>query len=201
MKKLILFISFALLSVVMYGQAGTQTFAISAGAMFPLGDLSNNNLADSSSGVAGNGYHIQVSYDYQVTHYSGLGVDVEVCSSKYSMSKVNNYYKNILNDTQKEYVSTNGWTLAGIYLRYYLHLPFGNKVSWDIAPLVGGMATYSPEYEITSTSIIPPGPNPSYTYSRQRSKAFSFAYGIETKVNFKAGHHGSFLREEYLIQK
>ncbi len=201
MKKLILFISFALLSVVMYGQAGTQTFAISAGAMFPLGDLANNNLADSSSGVAGNGYHIQVSYDYQVTHYSGLGVDVEVCSSKYSMSKVNNYYKNILNDTQKEYVSTNGWTLAGIYLRYYLHLPFGNKVSWDIAPLVGGMATYSPEYEITSTSIIPPGPNPSYTYSRQRSKAFSFAYGIETKVNFKAGHHGFFFEGRILDSK
>ena len=201
MKKLILFISFTLLSVVMYGQAGTKTFAISAGAMFPLGDLGNNNLADSSSGVAGNGYHIQVSYDYQLSDYSGIGVDVEVCSAKYSMKKVNKYYENMEGDAQIEYVSTNGWTLTGIYLRYYLHLPLGGKVSWDIAPLVGGMGTYSPEYSITSTSIIPPGPNPTYTYLRQRSKAFSFAYGIETKINFKAGQHGFFLEGRILNSK
>jgi len=201
MKKLILFISFALLSVVMYGQAGNQTFAISAGAMFPLGDLGNNNLADSSSGAAANGIHIQVSYDYQISHYFGLGVDVEVCSAKYSMKKVSKYYEDMESDTQREYFSTNGWTLGGIYVRYYLHLPLGKKVSWDIAPLVGAMATYSPKYTITSTSIIPPGPNPSHTYYRQRSKAFSFAYGMETKINFRASHHGFFIEGRILNSK
>ncbi len=201
MKKLILFLFFTLLSVVMYGQAGTQTFAFSAGAMFPLNDLGDNNLADSSSGVAGNGYHIQVSYDYQLFGYSGVGVDIEVNSAKYSMKKIDKYYKNILDDAQREYISTNGWTLGGIYLRYYLHLPLGSKVSWDIAPLFGAMGVYSPEYQITVTSIIPPGPNTSSTYYRQRSKAFSFAYGIETKVNFKAGHHGFFFEGRVLDSK
>ncbi len=201
MKKLILSVSFALLSAVMYGQAETQTFSISAGAMLAMRDLSNNNLSDSTSGVAGNGYHIQVAYDYPLSDHFGLGIDVEVCSAKYSMKKVTKYYGNWLDDTQREFVSTNGWTLAGIYLRYYLRLPLGSKASWDIAPLIGGMGTYSPEYEITKTSIIPPGPNPSYTYYRQRSKAYSFAYGMETKVNFKAGHHGFFVEGRILDSK
>lgn len=201
MKKSALLLFFVLLSVMMYGQAGKQTFAISAGAMFPLSDLGNNNLADSSSGVAGNGIHIQVSYDYQLSDYFGLGVDVEVCSAKYSMNKLDKYYRNVLDDTRKEYFSSNGWTLGGIYLRYYLHVPLGNKVSWDLAPLVGAMVTYSPAYQITVTSIIPPGPNPSSTYYRQRSKAFSFAYGMETKINFRASHHGFFIEGRILNSK
>ncbi len=201
MKKLILILLFTLPSVIMFGQAGTQTFGLSAGVMFPLNDLGNNNLSDSSSGVAGTGYHLQVSYDYLLSNNFGFGIDVEFNSAKYSMNKVNKYYENILDDTQKEFLSTAGWTLGGIYLRYYLRLALGNKVSWDIAPLIGAMGTYSPEYQITVKSIIPPGPNPSSTYYRQRSKAFSFAYGVETKINFKTSHHGIFLEGRILESK
>jgi len=202
MKKLILFLFAAVISTMAYAQTGSrQTMAFSAGVMFSLNDLGDNNLADSSSGVAGTGYHIQVSYDYQLSGNFGLGIDVEFNSAKYSMHKVDKYYENILDDTQKEYVSTEGWTLGGIYLRYYLRMPLGNKVSWDIAPLIGAMGTYSPEYQITITSIIPPGPNPSYTYIRQRSKAFSFAYGAETKINFKTSHHGIFFEGRLIGSK
>ena len=52
MKKIILFLSAFLFSVSVFSQAGMQTFGLSAGAMFPMGDLADNNLADSSSGVA-----------------------------------------------------------------------------------------------------------------------------------------------------
>jgi hypothetical protein len=201
MKKLILFIFVALLSVMAYAQAGTQTFSISAGAMFPLSDLADNNLADSSSGVAGTGYHIQVSYDYLLSDNFGLGVDVEFNSAKYSMSKINKYYENMLGDAKMEYVISNGWTMGGIYLRYYLRLPLGSKASWDIAPLIGAMGAYSPEYQITKTSIIPPGPNTPHTYYRQRSKAFSFAYGAETKLNFKTNNHGFFFEGRVIESK
>ncbi len=201
MKKVILSIFVALISVMAYGQAGTQTFALSAGAMFPLGDLADNNLADSSSGVAATGYHIQVSYDYQFSGNFGFGVDVEFNSAQYSMSKVNKYYEDFLDDTKKEYLISNGWTIGGIYLRYFLRLPLGNKVSWDIAPLVGAMGTYSPEYQITKTSLIPSGSNTSYTCYRQRSKAFSFAYGAETKFNFKTDHHGFFFEGRVIESK
>ncbi len=192
MKKLILFLFMFLVSVMTYAQAGTQTFSISAGAMFPMRNLADNNLSDSSSGAASSGYHIEASYDYQLTNNFGLGVDVEFNSAKYSLSKVKSFYSTLLDDTQKEITSTAGWTIGGIYLRYYLRLPLGNKVSWDIAPLIGAMGTYSPEYQISSKSFIPPGPHPTLTYTRQRGKAFSFAYGIETKINIKSGSHGFF---------
>ncbi len=201
MKKVILFFFVVSMSFVAYGQAGTQTFALSAGAMFPMSDLGNNNLADSSSGVATTGYHIQVSYDYQFTNNFGLGVDVEFNSAKYSMKKVDKYYEGLMNDAKIEYESTEGWNMGGIYLRYYLRLPLGNKVSWDVAPLVGAMGTYSPEYKITETSIIPSQHNASSTYYRQRSKAFSFAYGADTKINFKSHQHGFFFEGRIIESK
>ncbi len=201
MKNLIVFFLVLLVPVMASAQAGSQTFALSAGAMFPMSDLGDNNLADSSSGVAATGYHIQVSYDYQLSHNFGLGIDVEFNAAKYSTSKAAKYHENWLDDAKTEYLSTEGWTLGGIYLRYYLRLPLGNKVFWDVSPLIGVMGTYSPKYQVTVTSIIPPGPNPSVTYYRQRSKAFSFAYGVETKISFKTGHHGIFFEGRLLDAK
>ncbi len=201
MKKLILFLSALLLSGITYAQSGSQTFGVSAGAMFPLKDLADYNLADSSSGASSAGYHIQISYDYLFSDLFGLGIDVEFNSTKYSMSKITKYYKTRLGDVERKITSSAGWTIGGIFARYYLRLPLGNKVSWDIAPLIGAIGTYSPEYQISSKSIIPPGPNPTLTYYRQRSKAFSFAYGVETKLNIKKNQHGLFFEGRLVNSK
>ncbi len=194
MKKLILFLFFALLSVLMYGQAGTQTFNISAGGMFPLKDLGNNNLVDSSSGFAANGYHIQVSYNYQLSNNFGIALDVEFNSAKYSFSKLKKYFEENMSNVQYDLLSTQNWSLGGIFLSYYLRLPIGKRVSWDFAPLVGFLGTYTPEYQMTT--IV--NSNAPKTYYRQRSKAFSFAYGVDSKISIKTGDHGFFLEGRLL---
>ncbi len=201
MKKLLILLFGMSLSALVMAQAGTQTFGLSAGGMFPLADLSDYNLSDSSSGASATGYHIQVSYNYLLSDNFGLGIDVEFNDANYSMDKVHKYYDGILDDTRKEIISTAGWTIGGIYLRYFVHFSLGNSVSMDFSPLIGGLGVYSPEYSITKTSIIPPGPQPSYTYTRQRSKTFSFAYGINTKVNFKVNHHGLFFEGRIIRTK
>ncbi|UBM61499.1 outer membrane beta-barrel protein [Candidatus Sulfidibacterium hydrothermale] len=201
MKKLaIIFLLFTLLSPA-FGQTGEQTFDLSAGAMFPLKDLSDSNLADSSSGASAVGYHIQVSYSYQFSDFFGVGVDVEFNDAKYSMSKVADYYRQLLDDAQHEISSPLGWSIGGIYFRYYIQIPLSSSIFTEVSPLIGGMGTYSPEYTINSTSFIPPGPNPTYTYYRQRGKAFSFAYGLEAKFILKTNHHGVFLSVRALRSK
>jgi len=199
MKKLILFLSALLLSGITYAQSGSQTFGVSAGAMFPLKDLADYNLADSSSGASSAGYHIQISYDYLFSDLFGLGIDVEFNSTKYSMSKITKYYKTRLDDVGRKITSSAGWTIGGIFARYYLRLPLGSKISWEIAPLAGFIGTYSPSYHIVSTSIL----NPLYhqNYYRQRSKAFSFAYGVETKLNIKKNQHGLFFEGRLVNSK
>ncbi len=191
-KTLLLFLAIGIAATV-FGQAGTQTFDLSAGAMFPFGDLADYDLSDSSSGAAATGYHVQVGYNFQLSDNFGVGIDVEFNNARYSMNKVHKYYDGLLDDARKEITSTEGWTIGGIYLRYYIHFPLGSSTSMDISPLIGGMGTYSPEYTIQRTSILPPGPNPTKTYYRQRSKTFSFAYGVNTKLNFKIKNHGLFL--------
>jgi hypothetical protein len=193
MKKFGILIFLLSLFSPVFSQTGVQTFDLSAGAMFPLNDLADNNLADSSSGASATGYHIQVSYSYQFSDFFGVGVDAEFNNAKYSMSKISDYYEHLLDDAQKEISSPLGWNIGGFYFRYYIHIPLNNTLSFEISPLIGGMGTYSPEYTIKSTSIIPPGPNPTYTYYRQRSKTFSFAYGVEGKFILKTNHHGVFL--------
>ena len=201
LKKILMLLFGVSLTLTVLGQAGKQSFELSAGAMFPLSDLSDNNLSDSSSGASATGYHLQVSYDYLLSDHFGLGIDVEFNDARYSMNKVHKYYDGILDDARKEITSTNGWTIGGIYMRYFIRFPLGNSVSLDVSPLIGGMGIYSPAYSITRTSLIPPGPNPSYTYTRQRSKTFSFAYGINTKVNIKVNHHGLFIEGRVLRSK
>jgi len=202
MKKLVaLFFLFTLLSPV-FGQTGKQTLDFSAGVMFPLSDLSDNNLSDSSSGASATGYHLQLSYDYQISDWFGIGVDVEFNNAKYSMSKVADYYSELLDDAQKVITSPEGWSIGGIYFRYYLHLPISSTLSFDLSPLVGGMGTYSPEYRIERTSFYPSkAANITETYTRQRSKAFSFAYGAEGKLLLKTNHHGIFLSVRTLRSK
>lgn len=193
MKKGITVLLALFWAVSLFGQAGTQTFELSAGATFPLSDLSDNNLADSSSGASATGYHLQVSYNYLVSDLFGLGLDVEFNDARYSMKKITQYYENLMDDASHEIESTAGWTVGGIYMRYYIHLTLGRSSFLDVSPLIGAMGSYSPEYTIKTTSIIPPGPHPTQTYLRQRSKAFSFAYGISAKFGFKANNHGFFL--------
>ncbi len=194
MKKLILFLFFAPLSIMIYAQAGTQTFNISAGGMFPQKDLGNNNLVDSSSGFAANGYHIEVSYNYQLSNHFGMTLDVEFNSAKYSFSKLKKYFEENVANTQYDLLSTENWSLGGIFVSYYLRLPIGKTSSWDFAPLVGFLATYTPEYQMTTIVNL----SPPKTYYRQRSKAFSFAYGVDSKINIKTGHHGFFLEGRLL---
>ncbi len=201
MKRFILFLSAFLFSVSAFSQAGMQTFGLSAGAMFPMGDLADNNLADSSSGLAAMGYHIQVAYDYQLTNNFGMGVQVEFNSAKYSFNKLSKYYENIMDDTQKQITSTAGWSLGGFFFRPYLSLPIGKKFSWEISLLGGLLGTYSPEYQYVFTSIIPPGPNKPYDYYRYRGKTFSFAYGVGTKLHIKLKKHGFFFEGRLLYSK
>jgi len=190
MKKFVLFLFMLLLSVMAYAQAGTQALTVSGGAMFPLKDLADNNLSDSSSGASSTGYHIQISYDYLFSDHFGVGIDVEFNSAKYSMNKITKYYRNLLSDSGKKVISTEDWSIGGIFARYYLRLPLGSNVSWDISPLIGAIETYSPSYQVITTSILIP--NKFETYYRQRSKALSFAYGVETKLNIKKNQHGLF---------
>jgi hypothetical protein len=201
MKRVITILWVLFWSVNLFGQAGTQTLELSAGAMFPLKDLANNNLADSSSGACATGYHIQIGYNYQISDFFGMGVDVEFNDARYSMKKITQYYENLADDATHEIESPAGWTIGGIYFRYYVHLPFGDAVALDISPLIGGMGTYSPEYTVKSTSIIPPGPNSTHTYYRQRAKTFSFAYGVNAKLNFKTNNHGIFLEGRVIRAK
>ncbi len=198
MKKFALFLLTLLLAATTFGQAGKQTFDLAAGAMFPLGDFADNNLADSSSGASSVGYHIQVGYNYQLSNNFGIGIHVEFNDAKYSMKKVREYYETLLDDATKEISSEAGWTIGGIYLRYFIRFPLGSKVSWDISPMVGGMGTYSPQYQIIRTSFPV---HKTDTYIRQRSKAFSFAYGVETRFNFKVNQHGFFLESSILRSK
>lgn len=193
MKKGITILLAFFWTVSLFGQAGKQIFELSAGAAFPLSDLADGNLADSSSGASATGYHIQVGYNYLISDLFGVGVDVEFNDARYSMKKITKYYEEHLDDAKHEIESTAGWTIGGIYLRYYIHLAFGGSTFLDVSPLIGAMGTYSPQYTIKTTSIIPPGPNPTQTYIRQRSKAFSFAYGVSAKLNFKTNSHGFFL--------
>jgi hypothetical protein len=201
MKKGITILLALFWAVSLFGQAGTQTFELSAGAMFPLSDLSDNNLADSSSGASATGYHIQIGYNYLVSDLFGLGIDVEFNDARYSMKKITKYYENFIDDASHTIESTAGWTIGGIYMRYFIHLAFGGSTFLDISPLIGAMGTYSPEYTMKTTSIIPPGPNPTHTYYRQRSKAFSFAYGVSAKLNFKVHNHGVFLEGRTIRSK
>ncbi|GMT45087.1 MAG: hypothetical protein IEMM0006_0919 [bacterium] len=201
MKKAILFLSVFLLSVSVFSQAGKQIFGLSAGAMFPMGDLADNNLTDSSSGVAAAGYHIQIAYDYQLTNNFGLGVQVEFNSAKYSYNKLSKYYENIMNDTQKQIISTQGWSLGGFFFRPYLSLPIGKKFSWEISLLGGFLGTYSPDYQYVFTSVLPPGPNKPSNYYRYRSKTFSLAYGAGTKLYIKLKKHGFFFEGRFLYSK
>ncbi len=198
MKKILLLFLTVSMATTLFGQAGTQTFELSAGAMFPFGDLADYNLSDSSSGAAATGYHIQVGYSFQLSDNFGVGIDVEFNDTRYSMNKVHKYYDQLLDDARKEITSTAGWTLGGIYLRYYIHFRLGSLTTLDVSPLIGGMGVYSPEYQIDRTSFLPPGPNPTETYYRQRSKTFSFAYGISTKLNFKIKNHGLFLEARFI---
>jgi hypothetical protein len=193
MRKFFLFLLAFGISLIVFGQSGTKTVELSAGALFPIKDLGSTNLADSSSGAAATGYHLQLSYNTLLSDNFGVGIDIDYNAAAFSTRKVLKYYQPILDDTKKEVSHSKGWTMSGLYLRYYLHLSIGQVVSWEASPLLGGIIVYAPAFQIKSTSIIPPGPNATFTYSRNRSSTFSFAYGIETKFNFKFKKSGIFL--------
>ena len=198
MKKILTLLILLSFSLLAFSQHGSQHIRLTAGYAMPFKDLANNNLQDNSSGFASGRVHAAVSYDYQLTHNFGIGLQALYYESRFSERKFANYYAGLLNDTKNSVEPTNGWSTGGILLRPYLTLPFSGRFKVDVYGSAGFIGIYSPAYTLRRQSIIPPGPNPVYSYYRARSKAFSFAYGMGSRLNFSIAKHGFFISAEYL---
>jgi len=201
MKKTLTLLIIMLFTLSVFGQHGSQYLRLTGGFAVPFKDLANNNLQDSASGFASYGAHAAVSYDYQLTHNFGLGLQAFYYESRFSERKFANYYAEILGDAINSVEPGNGWSTGGILLRPYLTLPLSDKFSIDLYGSAGFIGVYSPSYTLRRQSIIPPGPNPVHSYFRARSKAFSFAYGMGSRFNFNIATHDFFISAEYLLSR
>lgn len=202
MKKISSIFFFLLLVSVAYSQTNNQSLYFKAGASFPLLDLSKGNIADTASGMATTGIHVEVGYTLSLTNHFGLGIASYYYGNRYSQVKFVDYYKGLLDDASHSLQSTLGWSTAGVLLKPYYAIPIGKNISWDIYVSSGLFTFQTPKYRMATTDLLMVGPAPvTSDYYRYRSKGISFAYGFGSRVNFKLVHRNLFVDAGFLYSK
>lgn len=198
MKKLFFLLVFSLIVVTGYSQEQNQSLYFKAGISFPLFDLANGNSADTTAGMAAKGLHVEVGYNFPISANLGLGLAAEYYGNQYSQSKFHKYYGQLLSDASYGIQTSYPWSVGGLVLRPSYRIPFSKNVSWQIYASGGFLAFFTPEFVLTTTSML----NSSHaTYKQLRSKGFSFTYGLGSRLNFKFHKTHLFVDADFLASK
>jgi hypothetical protein len=195
MKKISFLLVFSFLTVTAFSQNPNQSAYFKAGLSFPLFDLANGNPSDSISGLAAKGLHVEVGYQLPLSKHWGMGIAAVYYGNRYSHNKFNSYYGSLLSDAAYGLKTNYAWSVGGILLRPDYLIPLGKHISWDIYASGGFLAFFTPEYVMTSSSLLN---HVVQTYHQARNKGASFAYGLGTRFNFTMFSAHLFLDADFL---
>lgn len=199
MRRIIISLIFSLLSIIALGQQSQdQSFYFKAGVSFPLFDLANGNLWDPSSGVAASGLHVEIGYDHPVSDQFSLGLAAEYYGNKYSHSKFIKFYRDVLGDASHALKTATAWSVEGLVLKPTYRVRIKKHVSGEIYGSGGFFSFFTPEVEMTSTSILN---GYTSTYYQNRSKGISLAYGLGGRLNFMLLKTNFFLDADFMTSK
>ena len=195
MKKITFLLVFSFLALTAFGQNPSQTVYFKAGISFPLYDLAKGNPSDTTSGLAADGLHVEVGYKLPLTEHWGMGLAAIYYGNSYSHNKFKNYYGSLLGDAAFGLKTNYAWSVGGFVLRPTYLVSFGKNISWEIYASGGFLAFFTPEYVVTSSSLLNMIKS---TYHEYRSKGYSFAYGMGTRFNFMLFNTHLFLDADFL---
>lgn len=199
MKKIIISLMLCLLTIAAFAQQSqTQSFYFKAGISFPLFDLANGNVADSSAGMASKGLHVEVGYNLPLSEHFGLGLAAEYYGNRYSHAKFTKYYGKVLSDASYGLSTSYAWSVGGFVLKPMYQVPIRKDVSLDVYGSGGFLAFFTPEFIVTTASMLN-GVNE--TYHQMRSKGLSFTYGLGSRLNFKFMNTHFFLDADFMTSK
>lgn len=199
MKKAAFFLLiFSLIAGPAFGQEQSPCVYVKAGVSFPLFDLANGNLADSTAGIAATGLHVEVGYNFPVSDHFGLGLAADYYGNQLSNSKVSKYYKQIQTGSAYGIQTSYAWSAGGLFVRPSYNVLFSKNFSWQIYASGGFLAYFTPEFILTTSDAEN---NTQKIYTQLRSKGFSFAYGLGSRFNFKIHKTHLFVDADFLASK
>ena len=198
MKKIWILVIFGFLTVTAFSQNPNQSAYFKAGLSFPLFDLSNGNALDTTSGFAAKGLHVEVGYQLPLSKHWGMGMAAVYYGNRYSHNKFNSSYGRLLSDAAFGLKTNYAWSVGGLVLRPDYLIPLGKNISWDIYASGGFLGFFTPEYVITSTSMLT---HTSQTYHQASNKGASFPYWFGTRFNLTMFSTHLFLDADFLTSR
>ncbi|HEY9116161.1 MAG TPA: hypothetical protein VIN10_15795 [Bacteroidales bacterium] len=198
MKYTILLLILLFSSILLFSQKSAKQYVgLAIGPSFPVGNYSETNISDSTSGFAKTGIALEFTYSYRLTQNLGFQAIINYGSNGLDYKS----YQSQLEEAHPGYTAvvevSRNWSSGGIMVGPFLTLPISNQLSWDVKGLFGVYNAYSPGFIIYASDSLNLAAPPD-EFIRQSANAISYGYLISTGFKYKLSNYYLLLFADYI---
>lgn len=180
MKKLILLVTFVIVSFTSTFSQDRGHIGLSAGLSAPMGDFASNKSSDENAGFATTGFLFDFSLNYKLNKTLGIEGLVRVQLNGTDAEALADEFSAIIPAGISGTVESGRWVTVGFLGGLTASFPLTERFSFNSKILIGVQTTSSPELNVTLN-----GPGGSEWVKQESGNGAAFAYLIG--AGFKYG--------------